>query len=148
MATPSPRNSPPSRSAAAGRAPFGSTARKVDGGWLINGRKIFASLSGAANFRTLDVDDVLLPGKDYGVMTTLRAGTNGFDYGRLLAGATRTDLGEGEVGIVGALSDTKRSPYENGDGNISVKVEGHCSYSSTDSLFFTATVLNALATLP
>ena len=36
--------------AAAGRAPFGTTARKVDGGWRINGRKIFASLSGAANY--------------------------------------------------------------------------------------------------
>jgi alkylation response protein AidB-like acyl-CoA dehydrogenase len=28
--------------AAAGRAPFGTTARKVDGGWLVNGRKILA----------------------------------------------------------------------------------------------------------
>jgi alkylation response protein AidB-like acyl-CoA dehydrogenase len=36
--------------AAAGRAPFGTTAKKVEGGWLINGRKIFASLSGAANY--------------------------------------------------------------------------------------------------
>jgi alkylation response protein AidB-like acyl-CoA dehydrogenase len=36
--------------AAAGKAPFGTTAKKVDGGWLINGRKIFASLSGAADF--------------------------------------------------------------------------------------------------
>jgi alkylation response protein AidB-like acyl-CoA dehydrogenase len=36
--------------AAAGRAPFGTTATKVDGGWVINGKKIFASLSGAANF--------------------------------------------------------------------------------------------------
>lgn len=36
--------------AAAGRAPFGTTARKVDGGWRINGRKIFASLSGAADY--------------------------------------------------------------------------------------------------
>jgi alkylation response protein AidB-like acyl-CoA dehydrogenase len=40
--------------AAAGRAPFGTTAKKVvrDGqsGWLINGRKIWASLSGAADF--------------------------------------------------------------------------------------------------
>lgn len=36
--------------AAAGKAPFGTTARKVDGGWLINGKKIFASLSGAADF--------------------------------------------------------------------------------------------------
>jgi alkylation response protein AidB-like acyl-CoA dehydrogenase len=36
--------------AAAGRAPFGTTARKVDGGWVVNGRKIFASLSGAADY--------------------------------------------------------------------------------------------------
>ena len=36
--------------AAAGRAPFGTTARKVEGGWLVSGRKIFASLSGAADY--------------------------------------------------------------------------------------------------
>ena len=36
--------------AAAGRAPFGTTARKVEGGWVVNGRKIFASLSGAADY--------------------------------------------------------------------------------------------------
>ncbi len=36
--------------AAAGRAPFGTTARKTDGGWLINGKKIWASLSGAADY--------------------------------------------------------------------------------------------------
>jgi alkylation response protein AidB-like acyl-CoA dehydrogenase len=36
--------------AAAGRAPFGTTAAKVEGGWLINGKKIFASLSGAAHY--------------------------------------------------------------------------------------------------
>ena len=36
--------------AAAGKAPFGTVAAKVEGGWVINGRKIFASLSGAADF--------------------------------------------------------------------------------------------------
>ena len=36
--------------AAAGRAPFGTLAAKVDGGWRINGKKIFASLSGAAHY--------------------------------------------------------------------------------------------------
>ncbi len=36
--------------AAAGRAPFGTTATRVDNGWLINGKKIFASLSGSANY--------------------------------------------------------------------------------------------------
>jgi alkylation response protein AidB-like acyl-CoA dehydrogenase len=36
--------------AAAGKAPFGTLARKTDGGWLLNGAKIFASLSGAADY--------------------------------------------------------------------------------------------------
>lgn len=36
--------------AAAGKAPFGTLAAKVEGGWVINGKKIFASLSGAANY--------------------------------------------------------------------------------------------------
>jgi len=35
---------------AAGRAPFGTVAAKVDGGWTINGQKIFASLAGAAKY--------------------------------------------------------------------------------------------------
>jgi len=42
--------SEPMHAAAAGRAPFGTTARKVDGGWRIDGKKHFASLSGAADF--------------------------------------------------------------------------------------------------
>ena len=36
--------------AAAGKAPFGTMAKKVDGGWILNGKKIFASLSGAATY--------------------------------------------------------------------------------------------------
>lgn len=42
--------SEPTHAAAAGRAPFGTTARRVDGGWRIDGKKHFASLSGAAQF--------------------------------------------------------------------------------------------------
>lgn len=46
-------------SAAAGKAPFGTMARRVEGGYVVNGRKIFASLSGAADYYgvlcTLDV---------------------------------------------------------------------------------------------
>ncbi len=46
---------------AAGRAPFGTLARKVDGGYMLNGKKIFASLAGAASYYgilcTEDVDD-------------------------------------------------------------------------------------------
>jgi alkylation response protein AidB-like acyl-CoA dehydrogenase len=36
--------------AAAGKAPFGTLATKVEGGWKVNGRKIFASLAGAAHY--------------------------------------------------------------------------------------------------
>jgi alkylation response protein AidB-like acyl-CoA dehydrogenase len=43
--------------AAAGKAPFGTLARPVDGGYLVSGKKIFASLAGAADF--------------YGVLCTL-----------------------------------------------------------------------------
>jgi alkylation response protein AidB-like acyl-CoA dehydrogenase len=46
-----------SGAAAAGKAPWATLARKVDGGYRIDGRKIFASSSGAADF--------------YGVLCTL-----------------------------------------------------------------------------
>lgn len=36
--------------AAAGVVPFSTSARKVDGGWIIDGKKIFASLSGSADY--------------------------------------------------------------------------------------------------
>lgn len=36
--------------AAAGVVPFSTSAKRVDGGWLINGKKIFASLSGSADY--------------------------------------------------------------------------------------------------
>ena len=39
-----------SSAAAVGKVPFGTTAAKVDGGWFLNGTKIFASLSGAATY--------------------------------------------------------------------------------------------------
>jgi hypothetical protein len=42
--------SEPDSAAAAGQAPFGTTARPVDGGWLVSGVKHFASLSGAAHY--------------------------------------------------------------------------------------------------
>lgn len=36
--------------AAAGKKAFGTTALRTEGGWIVNGKKIFASLSGHANF--------------------------------------------------------------------------------------------------
>ena len=56
--------------AAAGRAPFGTSARKVDGGWLMNGRKVFASLSGAANYYGVLCTEEI-PGKEPDVRDTM-----------------------------------------------------------------------------
>jgi alkylation response protein AidB-like acyl-CoA dehydrogenase len=42
--------SEPDSAAAAGQAPFGTTARKVEGGWRVSGVKHFASLAGAAHY--------------------------------------------------------------------------------------------------
>jgi len=49
--------SEPNSAAAAGKAPFGTTATPVEGGYLVNGQKHFASLAGSADF--------------YGVLCTL-----------------------------------------------------------------------------
>src|ERR1044071_6369630 len=38
--------------AAAGAAAFGTEAKPVEGGFVVNGKKIFASLSGAADYRS------------------------------------------------------------------------------------------------
>ena len=73
--------SEPSHAAAAGRAPFGTTARKIDGGWRIDGRKHFASLSGAADYYgilcTEDRGDGVHDSKDT-VYLAVPAGTPGF----------------------------------------------------------------------
>jgi alkylation response protein AidB-like acyl-CoA dehydrogenase len=45
---------------AVGAIPFGTVAKPVDGGWLVTGRKVFASLAGHADY--------------YGVLCTERAG--------------------------------------------------------------------------
>ncbi len=57
--------SEPNSAAAAGKAPFGTEARAVDGGFVVNGRKHFASLSGHADYYgilcTLAGDDAPTP---------------------------------------------------------------------------------------
>jgi hemoglobin/transferrin/lactoferrin receptor protein len=75
------------------------------------------TLSGAANFRTLGVNDVILPGKDVGGVVTLQAGTNGMNFSRLTAGGWRTNIGiDGKVSVIGAISGSDESNYRNGDG--------------------------------
>lgn len=83
----------------------------------VSGNEGMGTLSGAANFRTIGVDDVLLPGKEYGGLVTLQTGTNGYNFSRLTALGYRHDLGnEGQVSVIGALSGSNHSNYKNGDG--------------------------------
>ncbi len=79
--------------AAAGTKAFETTARRVDGGWLVNGRKIFASLAGHADYygvlctepaegglRRRDTLYLAIPAKAQGVVVTapgIRSGCAG-----------------------------------------------------------------------
>lgn len=75
------------------------------------------TLSGAANFRTLGINDVLLPDRNYGGLVTLQTGTNGYNFSRLTAGGWRTNIGlDGSVSVLGAISGTDQSNFKNGDG--------------------------------
>jgi alkylation response protein AidB-like acyl-CoA dehydrogenase len=57
--------------AAAGRAPFGTTATRAGAGWRINGRKIWASLAGAADFYGVLCTEVRGEGQPLDVRDTL-----------------------------------------------------------------------------
>ncbi|MBN9247041.1 MAG: TonB-dependent receptor plug domain-containing protein, partial [Hyphomicrobium sp.] len=70
------------------------------------------ALAGSANMRTLDVDDVLKPGKDYGALTSLTWGSNGLGFSEMGAGAIRS----GAISIVGAISKHNQDDYDNGRG--------------------------------
>ena len=70
------------------------------------------ALAGAANMRTLDVEDILKPGKSTGVLSTITYGTNGVGWQEMLAGA----MTNGKVGIAGAISHREPDNYKNGDG--------------------------------
>jgi len=70
------------------------------------------ALAGAANMRTLDVDDVLKPGKDSGALTSLTWGSNGVGFSEMAAGAIRS----GNISIIGAISKHDQDNYKNGNG--------------------------------
>lgn len=59
------------------------------------------ALGGAANFRTLGIDDVIMPGKTMGTMTTVKHGSNGYNYSALAAAGMRTENG---IGFMGAFN--------------------------------------------
>ncbi len=70
------------------------------------------ALAGAANFRTLDVQDILKPGQTMGGLTSLSWGSNDVGFSEMAAVAATS----GGVGIAGAISRREPNNYENGDG--------------------------------
>jgi hemoglobin/transferrin/lactoferrin receptor protein len=70
------------------------------------------ALAGAANFRTLDVEDILRPGQTMGGLTSLTWGSNEVGFSEMGAAAARS----GGVSIAGAISRREPNDYENGDG--------------------------------
>jgi len=57
--------------AAAGAKAFGTTALKVDGGWRINGKKIFASLSGHADYYGALCTEIATPDQELSRANTM-----------------------------------------------------------------------------
>lgn len=70
------------------------------------------ALVGAANFRTLGVDDILKPGRSVGTLTTVSWGSNQVGWQEMGAAAARL----GPVGVAAALSHREPNDYKNGDG--------------------------------
>lgn len=66
--------------AAAGAAAFGTTAEQVDGGWRVNGKKIFASLAGHADYYGIlctDITDGKKPSRSNTLYLSIPAGAEG-----------------------------------------------------------------------
>ena len=70
------------------------------------------ALAGSANFRTLDVGDIIKNGQNIGVLTTATWGSNNVGWSEMFAAGARS----GSVGIAGAISKRDSKNYENGDG--------------------------------
>ncbi|MDH4981708.1 TonB-dependent receptor [Hyphomicrobium sp. D-2] len=84
------------------------------------------TLSGAANFSSLGVNDVLAPGEDLGGLTRWKVGSNGWNWsGLAAAGARHTSEDGGEISFITAWAMTETENYRNGDGDfMRVNVDG------------------------
>lgn len=71
-----------------------------------------SGLAGSVNFKTIGVDDVIMDGKDKGVLGRISWGSNGVGFSEMLAGAMRVK----EIGIIAAISRRDSNDYKNGDG--------------------------------
>ncbi|MBR0653142.1 TonB-dependent receptor [Roseomonas terrae] len=70
------------------------------------------ALAGTANFRTLNVDDIVREGQTYGALARLGWGSNGVDFAEMAAAGVRTEL----VGVAAAISHRSSRNYHDGYG--------------------------------
>ena len=70
------------------------------------------ALAGAANLRTIGVDDILLPGRSHGVLSAINWGSNQVGWQEMGAAAMRV----GPVAVAGAISHREPGNYKNGGG--------------------------------
>lgn len=76
------------------------------------------TLSGSANFRMLDFDDVILAGHNTGAAIRIKAGTNSENIGGLLSFGKRFTFSNGaEAAFMVAYSGSNEIPYADGNGN-------------------------------
>ncbi|MBR0683324.1 TonB-dependent receptor [Roseomonas eburnea] len=71
------------------------------------------ALAGTANFRTLNVDDIVREGQTYGALARLGWGSNGVDFSEMAAAGARTE----HVGVAAAISRRSSRNYQDGYGN-------------------------------
>lgn len=90
------------------------------------------ALAGTANFRTLNVDDIVREGQTYGALARLGWGSNGVDFSEMAAAAVRTEM----VGAAAAISHRSSRNYHDGYGN-SVAGTGQDLISGLARLNFT-----------
>ncbi|RWR31259.1 TonB-dependent receptor [Sinirhodobacter populi] len=92
------------------------------------------TLAGAANFRTLDIDDVVSEGQKQGVLTRLKFGGNGYHRSGMVAMGQRFDGlwgGMGEANYVVGTAYTVQGDYKGGhDSEIPGGQTGRASGNS------------------
>ncbi len=85
---------------------------------VVSGAAGAGTLTGAANFRTISLDDILREGETEGGMARLKFGDNGYNYSGLLSYGKRFDGlwgGDGHVDVLLGYAYTDEGDYATGD---------------------------------
>lgn len=73
------------------------------------------TLAGSVNFRTYNIDDVIVDGKNYGGFATATYGTNSGGWSEAVLGAYRFS---DTVAVLGGISKRDPGNYKNGNGEV------------------------------